>query len=969
LFKSKIFFKAMVIVTSMIILYTLVMSFFAASKVENSIKSLEEKNAKMVLQKVSMNVNTVYNDLESFRLITLQKQKNELRNLTDTIWSIIQSKYIQSKPQNVGTILKKRADEFKLDLTKFYNKNKNHMTTSQLKKTIINYMNINRYNNGTGYFWANDFTPKMVIHPIIPELNGKFLGNYKDPNGVYLFNEMVKKVQSEGTGLVTYQWLNPKTKKVEDKISYVFKFEPFNWIIGTGEYSSVLKQRLQKEVIELINEVRYANNNYFYISDYQNKIISHPYLRGKDYSTIKDIKGNLIVPPMIKIARQKGEGFHSYWWKKNRNSDVYNKKLTFSKDFPDWKMVIGTGVYIDDISSEVEKRKHELMLQLREVINTTTLGKTGYLYIFNGKGEMLIHPNENLDGNKNFSKALNPTTGSFLFDDLRNASKTKDKSFFYKWDKPTDKGNYIYDKISWVEYIPKLDLYIGSSVYRDEFRQSGIEMRNFVIVLSVIGLIISFIYSFLFFRNLLTPIATLSKLALRVSNGDYSSRCTFKYSNDEVGVLANQFNQMINTIENRTKELVEQKNTFETLFSDSSDGLLLIKNDKFIDCNKAVLKMLGYKTKKDFFKLKSEQISPKFQADNQSSEIKAAKMIKECLEKGSKRFEWILKKSNGENLWVETVLTKIKINKKNVIHVVWRDIENKKFLEQQIIKRSDELEDSNNELEQTIINLKETQNKLIESEKMASLGGLVAGVAHEINTPVGVGLTGITHLQEITNKIKTAYETDNMSQDEFEEYLNTTEELAAMININLDRTANLVRSFKQVAVDQTNEEKRLFNLSIYINETLLSIKHITKKTNLDINISCAQDITIHSYPGAFSQVITNLIINSIRHAYKDNEEGSISLTVVKEDEILKLIYKDDGKGISEGNLSKIFDPFFTTNREHGGTGLGLNIIYNIITSKLDGNIECKSIINKGVMFEILIPLTNNVKIKEHLYNI
>ena len=959
----------MFIVTSMIIIYTVAISFFAASKVESSIKDIEEKNAQEVLKKVSMIVNTVYEDLDSFRQITLQKQKNELVSLTDTIWSIIQTKYIQSKPENAGTLLKKRANEFKLDLMKFYLNNKDKMSLPQLKKAIITYMNINRYHNGTGYFWANDFTPTMVIHPIIPELNGKYLGNYKDPNGVYLFNEMVKKVNDTGTGLVKYQWLNPKTKIIEDKISYVFKFEPFNWIIGTGEYYSVLKQRLQQEVFELVNKVRYADDNYFFVSDYNNKLLSHPYLQGKDYSNMRDVHGSLVLPPMVKIAREKGEGFYSYWWKKNKEKDIHSKKLTFSKNFADWKMVISTGVYIDDISEGVEKRKKELMLQLREVIKTTKIGKTGYLYIFNGKGEMLIHPNENLDGNKNFSKALNPTTGKFLFDDLVNASKTKQKSFFYKWDKPSDKGNYIYDKVSWVEFIPELDLYIGSSVYRDEFKESGIDIRNFVIKLAVIIFIISLIYSSMFFRNLLTPITKLSNLALKVSKGDYSARCTYTYSNDEVGVLANEFNQMIDTIENRTKELLEQKNTFETLFNDTSDGLSLIKNDRFIDCNRAVLKMLKYKTKRDFFKLKPHQISPEFQLDGQKSEEKAAKMIEECLRLGNHRFEWILTKSNGDNFWVEIVLTKIKINKKNVIHVVWRDIGDKKLLEEKIVKRSDELEESNDELEQTILNLKQIQNKLIESEKMASLGGLVAGVAHEINTPVGIGLTGITHLLEITENIKKEYELDNISQEEFELYLKSSKELASIININLKRTADLIRSFKQIAVDQTNESKREFNLNIYIKETLLSIQHITNKTNLNINVCCPDDLIINSYPGSFSQVITNLIINSIRHAYEEEQIGIIYIEAVKDNEILKLIYKDDGKGISTRNLPKIFEPFFTTNREHGGTGLGLNIIYNIITSTLDGSIICKSILNEGVIFEMSIPLSHDEKRKENLYQI
>ena len=272
-----------------------------------------------------------------------------------------------------------------------------------------------------------------------------------------------------------------------------------------------------------------------------------------------------------------------------------------------------------------------------------------------------------------------------------------------------------------------------------------------------------------------------------------------------------------------------------------------------------------------------------------------------------------------------------------------------KTLEKKVIERTKELEKSLNDL-------KETQNILIEAEKMASLGGLVAGVAHEINTPVSIGLTGITHFLDITEKIKEDYENENMSKENFEEYINSSSELAALINSNLKKTAQLVKSFKQVAVDQTNEEKRKFNLKEYLNEILFSIHNVTKKTNLTINIECDENIIINSCAGAFSQIFTNLILNSIKHAYKEKEKGTINIYIEKKKTQLELIYKDDGRGIKEENLPKIFDPFFTTNREDGGTGLGLNIIYNIITNTLNGSIKCESEEGKYTKFTIIVNI-------------
>ena len=574
MFKSKIFLKAILIVTSIIVIYTLAISIFAIPKIDESIQNLEEKNAKEILAKVATITKNVYKDLESYKQITLQKHKDELKNLTDVAWSIIQLKYNQSKSENIGILLKKRGDEFKINLMNFYHKNKNKMSKNELKNAIKNYINIHRYNNNTGYFFLNKGTT-TVLHPIKPSLNGRNLKRLKDKDGVYFIQKFVSICDKDGSGIVNYKWENPKTKLVEDKISYVFKFEPFNWIIGTGEYYNVLKQKLQNEVIELVNKLRYGDNNYFYISDYNSVLISHPYLQGKDLSKTKDVKGNLIVPPMVKIAREKGEGFYSYWWKKNKKDDTPYEKLTFAKDFPDWKMVIGTGVYIDDIENEVVKRKKELMKQLQQIIKTTKIGKTGYLYIFDINGKMLIHPNDNING-KDFSKLQNPENGTFIFDDLIKASKTSTKALYYKWDKPSDKGNYIYNKVSWVEPIPELNWYIASSAYVDEFKESSNEVRDFIITLAVIIFILTALFSILFFKNLLTPISNLSKLALKVTDGDYSVRCKLE-RNDEMGILSKSFNKMIDTtedlIENLDFKVKEKTKELRTLNMEMRDSI------------------------------------------------------------------------------------------------------------------------------------------------------------------------------------------------------------------------------------------------------------------------------------------------------------------------------------------------------------------------------------------------------------
>jgi len=263
-----------------------------------------------------------------------------------------------------------------------------------------------------------------------------------------------------------------------------------------------------------------------------------------------------------------------------------------------------------------------------------------------------------------------------------------------------------------------------------------------------------------------------------------------------------------------------------------------------------------------------------------------------------------------------------------------------------------EVERAHQELERSFDNLQQAQLHLVESEKMAGLGGLVAGIAHEINTPVGIGLTAITNLMDLTETLDQKYKAKKMSQIDFETYLQSSIVSAQIINRNLEKTAELVRSFKQISVDQSSDEQRTFNVQEYIDEIKLSIFHLTKKSNITISVSCDETLEITSYPGAFSQILSNFLINSTIHAYPDHQSGEISIKIEVVEQAIQLTYTDDGAGIADKHLAKIFDPFFTTNREGGGSGLGLNIIYNIVRNRLKGKITCNSELGKYTTFVV-----------------
>jgi signal transduction histidine kinase len=259
------------------------------------------------------------------------------------------------------------------------------------------------------------------------------------------------------------------------------------------------------------------------------------------------------------------------------------------------------------------------------------------------------------------------------------------------------------------------------------------------------------------------------------------------------------------------------------------------------------------------------------------------------------------------------------------------------------------------ELSQTLENLKSTQKRLVESEKMTALGGLVAGVAHEINTPIGIGIAAASLLAEKVTQFCEIYNNGQIKRSQLEDFLDITLQSSNIILANLTRAADLIHSFKEVAVDQSSELKRTFHLKNYLEEILTSLTAKLRTTKQTVKVNCDENIILDTYPGVFSQIVTNLVMNSLIHAYEPNDEGLLTFDFQLDGELLVFEYADNGKGITPENLSKIFEPFFTTKRGQGGTGLGLHIIYNLVNQKLQGTIKCQSQLGNGTRFLIKFP--------------
>lgn len=251
--------------------------------------------------------------------------------------------------------------------------------------------------------------------------------------------------------------------------------------------------------------------------------------------------------------------------------------------------------------------------------------------------------------------------------------------------------------------------------------------------------------------------------------------------------------------------------------------------------------------------------------------------------------------------------------------------------------------------------LSKRTNQLMLSQKMASLGELAAGTAHEISTPIGTAFTAATHLKDKTISFTESYQKNSLTRSEFEAYLAEVEESISLIISNISKSSAISQNFKKIASDRTNENTKSFNLKHYLEEIILSLKPQIRKTKHIIQINIPEHIEISTYPGVLSQVMSNLIINSLIHGFDGIEEGVISIDAGMDNDSIIMVYSDNGKGISEENLSKIFTPFFTTRKDKGGTGIGLSIVQNLIEGTLKGKISCESVRGKGTMFKISFP--------------
>jgi len=319
-----------------------------------------------------------------------------------------------------------------------------------------------------------------------------------------------------------------------------------------------------------------------------------------------------------------------------------------------------------------------------------------------------------------------------------------------------------------------------------------------------------------------------------------------------------------------------------------------------------------------------------------------------------------LENSKGDTIGLVVALYHHSIDNGEQIHTLFSFFSGRIAAELDRFEKEKALIELNQNLEETVKErteaLKKTQERIMEQEKFAALGNLVAGIAHEVNTPLGVSITSASLVTSHVHIIQKAIKNKTLTESLLNDTLTSLNEATSILETNLSTAANLIKNFKQVAAEQSNLHVSDFDICETIDSILLSLHPETKKHPVDIQNLCKKAISIKSSKGDFYQILSNLTMNAMKHAFEGKDKGVFSINASLENKELILTIKDDGIGISKDNINKIFNPFFTTKRGQGGTGLGLSIVYNIVTQKLKGNIEVESELGKGSQFIIKIPL-------------
>ena len=397
----------------------------------------------------------------------------------------------------------------------------------------------------------------------------------------------------------------------------------------------------------------------------------------------------------------------------------------------------------------------------------------------------------------------------------------------------------------------------------------------------------------------------------------------------------------LSEVEEKEKELMESEERFRSLFSQSSDPIMIFQMGKgFVDCNRAAVKLLNYRSKKNLIGKNPWDISPELQPDGSRSREASLKELHQCYNKGQSHFEWVHMNNLGEPIWFDIVLTRIMVKNEQYLHCLLRDISKRKQFQAELEKYQQQLEElvkeRTKELEEAMSSLKNAQSQLVQSEKMASLGVMTSGIAHEMNNPLNYILGSYTGLKEILNE-------ECLKNEQIDQLLNA-------LNTGIYRATHIVKGLTQLSGSKERMDE-VCPLHDILDNCLMMLEY-----QMDGQVEIrkryhSESLQTQGSLGGLHQVFINILTNAIQSM---DQKGSITLTTKMDKNLVSVEIEDSGCGINEEHLPKIIDPFYTTKDPGKGTGLGLSIAYSIINEH-QGSLEIESEPKKGTLVRIILP--------------
>ncbi len=680
------------------------------------------------------------------------------------------------------------------------------------------------------------------------------------------------------------------------------------------------------KAFEAIREFTYNNNDYIWIADYNGVLLSHPDPRfhGKPSVNMIDTDGQPILSKVIQQAQQNGEGFLQYKWNRPSQS-LPQEKVSYFKNYPEWGLIIGSGVYLDDLAHEVENRKKRALTELRNALQQIKVAKTGYLFIFDSNSNILIHPNSNIDG-KRIEKLENPVTHNPITDDLKEVADTG-QELHYKWDKPDDPNNYIYEKLSLVRYMSSFDWYICSSVYLDELRSSSETLSNRIVWLASVTILGALLLAAFFAHKVMYPITQLAQTALKVSSGDLSAKSGIQ-RDDELGILASSFDSMV-------ERLKDNINTLDTKVKRRTAQLEATQERQRLILD-ALPAQVAYFTPELHYLFVNQAYAQQFQHT-----------IPEVI---GKHLREILGGTMYDAIYPE-LQTAIEGQETTYIYAFKhgeRDIITKRILIPE--KGSDGQVKGILNLSLDITAEKQAERQLTEAQRMSAVGQLAGGLAHDFNNLLSIILGNLL-----------------LAQDQYQHTQGLENLLAPAIRATR-RGADITHRLLAFSRRQPLQPVAV-NIDQLMRETLELLRgSLPSNIQLDYQADDTSGIA-NLDPSHMENALVNLALNArdampnggllCFHTYRQSVNEPLNFDeLVPAGDYIAISVSDTGSGFSEEALRWAYEPFYTTKAGTNNSGLGLSMVYGFVKQS-QGYIHIDSQSGKGACITLLLPLSHS----------